>query len=224
MVPTANELRLAPPSSDLAALRYLLYRPEAAPGNGGERRPLLLFLHGAGERGDGLERVKLQGLPRLLGEGLELPAFVLAPQCPGGRWWPEPGLVGALGALLDEAERALPVDPERLLVTGISMGGFGTWALALAQPRRFAALAPVCGGGEPGRACEIAHVPQWVFHGGRDDVVPVEYSEEMVRALERCGAADLRFTVYPELAHNSWDAAYGEEELFRWLLAQRRPG
>jgi predicted peptidase len=101
------------------------------------------------------------------------------------------------------------------------MGGFGTWALAASQPQRFAALAPICGGGQPIWAKRLAHIPQWVFHGAKDDVVPIEHSERMVEALKRKGC-DVRFTVYPEAEHDSWTAAYDTPELYEWLLAQKR--
>ena len=198
-------------------LPALLYTPQAA--QAGAPLPLVLFLHGSGERGRDLNRVRLQGLPRELEIGRDLPAHVLAPQCPEGVWWED--VAARLSALLDNVEGRLSIDPDRVLVTGLSMGGFGTWALALREPGRFAALAPVCGGGDPTRAAELAHLPQRVFHGALDEVVPPERSAEMVEALRAAGA-DVRFTLYPDLAHDSWTRAYGEAGLYDWLLAQRR--
>lgn len=200
-------------------LPALLYPPADFDPASEERWPLLLFLHGSGERGRDLARVRSQGLPPRLDAGLSLPAYVLAPQCPDGVWWNP----AQLAALLDAVEAAHPSDPQRLSVTGLSMGGYGTWALALHQPERFSALAPICGGGDPSRAREIAHLPQWVFHGARDEVVPLAESERMVAALRAAGA-DVRFTVYPEAGHDAWTPAYGEAELLPWLIEQRREG
>ncbi len=207
---------ITPIPGPLPALLYSPSGPQAPPAVGW---PLVLFLHGSGERGRDLERVRLHGLPRELDRGRELPAFVLAPQCPEGSWWD----TGALAALLDRVEAEFPTDPQRVLVTGLSMGGYGSWALALAQPGRFAALVPVCGGGDPARAAEIRHIPQWIFHGALDEVVPPRRSEEMAEALRACGA-DVRLTLYPDLGHNSWDRAYREEGLYSWLLGQVRRG
>jgi predicted peptidase len=204
------------PASDSPALsrRYLLYTPAE---DVARPWPLILFLHGAGERGDDLGLVKLQGLPKRLSEGATLPLMVVAPQCPAGQRW----AVESLTALLNEVERNQPVDPDRVYVTGMSMGGAGTWALATAHPNRFAAIAPVCGRGDPSAVCAIAHVPVWAFHGARDDVVPLSESEVMVEALRRCGA-DVLFTVYPEAGHDSWTETYANPELYAWFLQHRR--
>ncbi len=198
-------------------VRYLLYLPAGYDAEPAARWPLMLFLHGAGERGDDLRLVMQHGPPRMIEEGTELPFVVVSPQCPADERWS----VEVLAALLDEVERACRVDAERVYVTGMSMGGFATWALAIAQPHRFAAIAPVCGGGDPDRVCAIAHVPVWAFHGALDDRVPLARSEEMVEALRRCGG-DVRLTVYPEAGHDSWTATYANPELYAWLLSHGR--
>jgi predicted peptidase len=197
---------------------YLLYLPEGYAAAPARPWPLILFLHGRGESGSNLALVKRHGLARRLEEGLALPAIVVSPQCPAGSWWS----TDVLSALLDEVSEQYRVDADRVYVTGLSMGGFGTWALALRYPDRFAAIAPVCGGGDPARACAIRHVPVWAFHGELDDVVPFARSEEMVAALRACDG-NVRFTVYPEARHDSWTATYANPELYAWLLAQRRP-
>ena len=135
--------------------RYLLSLPEGYGEDAARRCPLLLFLHGIGERGEDLERIKRHGLPRVIERGDRLPFIVASPQCPPGEWWD----VGTLVALLDEVEERYAVDPDRIYVTGLSMGGYGTWRLALAQPERFAAIAPICGGGNPAQAQRIKHLP-----------------------------------------------------------------
>lgn len=200
-------------------LDYLLYLPGDY-ADADEPWPLTLFLHGAGERGDDLDLVAKHGPPRLIREGREFPFIVASPQCPADLWWPAE--LEALSALLDELVMDLNVDRDRVYLTGLSMGGFGTWALAFRQPGRFAALVPICGGGDPLRARRIADVPVWTFHGARDPVVPVEKSQEMIEALKAAGA-EPRFTVYPDAEHDSWTATYANAELYDWLLAQRRP-
>jgi predicted peptidase len=203
-------------------LRYRLWTP---PAETPSPWPLLLFLHGSGERGDDLALVEREGLPRRLAEGASLPCLVAAPQCPAGSDWELQA--DALLALLDDLQARHPVDPQRVYLTGISMGGRGAWLLALLQPERFAAAVPICGR-RPGalRAGEIspqlAALPLWVFHGARDAVVPVTETEAIVHGLRAAGSS-VRCTIYPEAGHDSWTAAYAEPELEPWLLAQRRP-
>ena len=196
---------------------YLLYLPPEY-GRDDRRWPLMLFLHGAGERGDDLELVKRHGPPKLVARGRDLPFIVVSPQCAPDAWWSN----DILCALLDEIMARYGVDTDRVYVTGLSMGGYGTWELATACPERFAAIAPVCGGGHFIRAQRLKHVPAWVFHGAKDDVVPVEKSGEMVRALTACGGS-VKFTVYPDAAHDSWTQTYDNPELYDWFLEQRRP-
>ena len=141
------------------ALDYLLYLPkEYSPQ---ESWPVLLFLHGAGERGNDLDRVKVHGPPKLIAAGKDFPMIVVSPQCPSGQWWRP----NELSTLLDEIVEKYSVDQDRIYVTGLSMGGYGTWALAAYSPERFAALVPICGGGEAFATRRFAHVPVWVFHG-----------------------------------------------------------
>ncbi|KAL8886108.1 MAG: hypothetical protein Q9215_006132 [Flavoplaca cf. flavocitrina] len=129
-----------------------------------------------------------------------------------------------LTALLDHIIQSYRVDINRIHVTGFSMGGYGTWDLALSTPNRFASLMPICGGGDAVRAKNIKHVPQWVHHGERDDIIPISASEKMVKALREAGAADVRFSRYEEDAHDSWTRAYGDVEVWRWVLGQKREG
>ena len=197
---------------------YLLYLPE---GYGEQDRawPLVLFLHGAGERGDSLNLVAMHGPPKLVNKGDAFPFILVSPQTPADLWWTDG--IDYLDALLREVAGRYRVDEDRVYVTGLSMGGFGTWALAAAYPNRFAALAPICGGGEPDEACRHADVPTWAFHGERDQVVPVGRTEEMVEALQACNG-DVRMTLYPDLGHDSWTVTYDNPELYEWLLKQRR--
>ena len=203
-------------------LGYVLYQPQQMPAG---PLPLILFLHGAGERGADLAQVRAVGLPPRLESDLELPAIVVAPQCPEDEWWNLPK-VAQLGALLDEVQARFTIDPARVYVTGLSMGGFGTLLLAAEFPQRFAAIAPVCAplfrdSGLPQRLARIAHLPTWLFHGEADSVVSVKDSEQAAEILRKAGGAP-RLTIYPGVDHNSWDAAYAESEFFPWLLNQRR--
>jgi predicted peptidase len=178
--------------------------------------PLVLFLHGAGECGDDLEVVKKYGLPKRLEDGRRFPFILVAPQSKRPGWDPE-----VLARLLDQVLARYAVDRERVYVTGLSMGGYGTWALAAACPDRFAAAAPICGGGDPRWAEQLKDLPIWVFHGAKDDTVPLSASEEMVRALKAAGG-NVQFTVYPSAGHDCWTETYDNPQLYQWLLAQRR--
>ncbi len=196
--------------------RYLLYLPTGY-GEGDADWPLLLFLHGAGERGDNLDLVKLHGPPKLIAQGRDLPFIVVSSQEHADSWWNPYDL----DALLDDVVAHYRVDEDRVYVTGLSMGGFGTWGLLALNSDRFAAAAPICGGGTPRLACQAGRLPVWVFHGADDEVVPLRRSEEMVEALEACGG-DVRFTIYPGVGHDSWTRTYDNPELYDWLLAHRR--
>jgi len=209
------------------SLRYLLYLPTGYDPESPARWPLMLFLHGAGERGDDLERVASHGPCRIVRDGVDFPFILVSPQCPEGATWnPE-----TLLALLDDLERRHRVDPTRIYLTGLSMGGFGSWALALRDPARFAAVAPICGGVSfmdianafGSRAGAAASLPVWTFHGEADTVVPVEETVRAVEELRRRGNADVRLTLYPGVGHESWSRAYGSPELFDWFLSHCRP-
>ena len=196
-------------------MKYLLYLPKDY-----ERKPswpLLLFLHGKGERGDNLELVKKHGPPKLIAAGKTLPFIVVAPQCPSSQSWES----FELTALLDGIVEKYKVDQDRIYVTGLSMGGFGTWALAARTPGRFAAILPVCGGGDPSQAERIAGIPAWAFHGGKDEVVPLATSQKMIDALKKTGG-NAKFTVYPKAGHDAWTETYANPQVYEWLLQQKR--
>lgn len=191
---------------------YLLYLPKDYDESDNDF-PLVLFLHGAGERGNDIEKVKVHGLPKLISQGKEFPFIVVSPQCPDHIFWNADILI----ALLDEIQSEYRIDKNRIYVTGLSMGGFGTWELAIRQPDRFAAIAPVCGWNDPEKACTLKDVPIWAFHGAKDMVVPVAASEKMVEKLKSCGG-DVKLSIYPEANHDSWTETYNNDELYSWLL------
>lgn len=198
---------------------YLLGLPagHADEKNAAERWPLLVFLHGMGERGDNLNLVRKHGVPREIDHGRHLPFVVVSPQCPDDEWWNLP----ALEALIDELIHRHRIDPDRIYLTGLSMGGFGTWALAARDPSRYAAIIPICGGGEPKWAPKLRDLPIWAFHGARDTVVPPVRSETMIDAIRAAGGAP-RLTIYPESGHDSWTETYANDEIYTWLLSHRR--
>jgi predicted peptidase len=199
-----------------AKLKYLLYLPSGYE-SGDKTWPLLIFLHGAGESGDDLAKVKLHGPPKLIeNQTRDFPCLVVSPQSPGRGWNAE-----ILNGLLDELLARYRVDPKRVYLTGLSMGGFGTWSWAAAHPDRFAAIVPICGGGNPSDAPKLKDLPIWVFHGAKDFVVRLDSSERMVKAIEALGAK-VKFTVYSDAGHDSWTTAYEDPELYRWLFDQKR--
>src|SRR5580704_16738778 len=198
-------------------LNYLLYLP--ADYDKQDKWPLILFLHGAGERGDSLDAVKRHGPPKLIEHGKQFPFIVVSPQCPNGHWWNNE--LVALSALLDEIVAKYKVDPDRVYLTGLSMGGFGTWALAAYSPERFAAIIPICGGGEPLLARVLKTMPVWAFHGGKDPVVPVNRSQDLIDALKKKNP-EAKLTIYPDALHDSWTATYDNPEIYDWLLSHKR--
>lgn len=195
---------------------YLLYLP---PGYGTQKKswPLVLFLHGSGESGNDLSKVKFHGPPKQVAAGRKFPFILVSPQAPLSGWD-----LQTLNALIDDLIEKFNVDKDRIYLTGLSMGGYGTWSLASESPDRFAAIAPICGGGVPEDAQKLKDLPIWVFHGAKDDVVPLKSSEEMVDALRKLGSKKVKFTVYPDAGHDSWSATYDNPEFYEWLLKQRR--
>lgn len=196
---------------------YLLYVPKGYGEEKGKRWPVIVFLHGSGERGTDLNKVKLHGPPKVIEQGMDLPFVVVSPQCPADKWW-DPAVVVAL---LDDVLAKYDTDSDRVYLTGLSMGGFGTWDTAIAYPDRFAAIAPICGGGNRYRVSAIRNVPAWVFHGDKDQAVPVAASLEMVAALKQA-MGNVKLTRYPEAGHDSWTQTYGHRALYDWFLKHKR--
>ena len=205
---------------------YLIYLPKDYNARSKARWPLILFLHGAGERGTNLSQVALHGPPKLVKQARDFPFIIVSPQCPTNQRWDNDVLLG----LLDEVTEKYKVDKSRVYLTGLSMGGYGTWSLGLTQPERFAAIAPICGGGDlivllladPKKASAIKSLGVWAFHGGKDPVVPPAESQRMVDALKKFGCKDLELTVYPEAQHDSWTETYNNPKLYDWFLAHQR--
>lgn len=183
--------------------------------------PLVVFLHGSGERGSDLQMVARNGPPKLVAQGREFPFILISPQCSEGGWWS----AASVDAFVEQLSRRYHVDRRRVYLTGLSMGGFGTWDAAGFNPTRYAAIAPVCGGGElpPDILAErLKNLPVWAFHGAKDDAVPPELSRERVDAINAAGG-HAKLTMYPEAGHDSWTETYANAAFYEWLLAQKRP-
>lgn len=198
----------------------------------GKRYPLILFLHGSGSRGSDNTRHLVHGWP-IISYMIEKKkeCFFLAPQCPvKQRWWgfekgkltAEPSAQMALVLeLLDKTIKERPVDTSRMYVTGLSMGGYGTWDIILRRPDLFAAAMPICGGGDTTLAWKVRSVPIWVFHGDSDTIVPPTYSRQMVSALWQCDG-NVRYREYPGVGHNCWEATYADPTVLDWLFSQMK--
>ena len=196
--------------------RYLLFLPNGY-GSRAERWPLILFLHGSGERGDDIERVRVHGPPKIVTQRPDFPFIVVAPQVETDMVWS----TAKLDALLEEVVEKYRVDPDRIYLTGLSMGSYGVWHLAMEYPHRFAAMAPISGGASPSGMCALRHLPIWVFHGAKDEIVKPERSAELVERLERC-KGNVKFTVYEDAGHDAWTRTYENPELYEWFLQHRR--
>jgi len=197
--------------------QYLLYLPEGYERDTTKQWPLMIFLHGSGESGVDLEKVKVHGPAKLIEAGKKFPFIVVSPQAPPQTGWKS----DVLKALLDDLKKKLRVDRDRVYLTGLSMGGFGTWDLAEKYPDEFAAIAPICGGGDAGKVWKLRHMPVWCFHGAKDNVVPIASSQIMVDSLRKFNPG-VKFTIYPELEHNSWEVTYNNDSLYDWFLSQKK--
>lgn len=201
-------------------LGYLLYTPENY-STSKKDYPLIVFLHGAGERGTDLEKVKVHGPFDYMKKGNKIDAVILAPQCPNNTYW-QPHQVAALIKSIIKSHR---IDASRVYLTGLSMGGYGTWAVGGEYPELFAAMAPVCGAiYRPiyRNAQHLKNMPIWIFHGALDDVVLPENSNKMVMALHSAGNQNVKYTIYPYANHNSWTETYNNPEFYEWLLSQKQ--
>lgn len=198
------------------AVHYWLFLPQQYDGK--EKLPLMLFLHGAGERGDDLEVVKKWGPAKIVASRKDFPFVVASPQCPSGKRWN----AAAMAALVDDLAGRLSIDKTRIYVTGLSMGGYGSWDLMARYPKIFAAGVPICGGGDPETAEVLKEIPIWVFHGDKDTAVPLARSQQMVEAIKKVGGDKVKLTIYPGVGHNSWSATYANQEVYDWLLSHRR--
>lgn len=217
------------------SLNYRIHLPEKT--EAGKKYPLILLLHGAGERGDDNQKQLKYGTANLLDYSIKnnQPAIIVVPQCPAGQQWVNVPWTGdshtmpekpsdpmqLVMELLQKIIKEQPVDPDRIYVTGMSMGGFGTWDILQRNPELFAAAVPICGGGDPAYANAIKNIPVWVFHGDIDPTVQTKRSREMVHALKQAGGHP-RYTEYPNTKHNSWTPTYANTDVLKWLFDQKK--
>lgn len=204
----------------------------------GVKYPVVLFLHGAGERGDDNEK-QLQYFPEMMAQAeyqRKFPCFVVAPQCREGKMWvnldwsskqsipmdePTADMAAAVAAL-EQVLAEYPADMNRIYLTGLSMGGYGSWDLAARQPDRFAAVVPICGGGDEKQAAKLKNLPIWAWHGDQDNAVPVERSRSMIEAIRAAGG-EPKYTELKGVGHNSWTPAYtAEDGVVPWMFRQRK--
>lgn len=181
--------------------------------------PLIIFLHGSGERGTDIKKVGVHGIPKIAKKNENFEFIGVSPQClrqKTARW-----VTQDLDILLDHILKTYKVDKKRIYLTGLSMGGYGTWAWAAKKPGTFAAVAPICGGGNPADASKYGKLPIWVFHGDKDKAVPIERSKSMVEAIKKVGG-NVKFTVYPGVGHDSWTKSYDNPELYKWFLSHSK--
>jgi len=208
-------------------LLYRLLKPKELKEN--QQYPLVLFLHGSGERGnDNIKNLKyITNLFLKEKNRNEFPCYVVVPQCPTSENWTYPDWyreprepISTVINLIDSLAKLPHVDKTRIYVTGLSMGGYGTWYLLTRYPNKFAAAIPICGGGDPNQAISFFHVPIWAFHGAKDDRVDPKESRKMIKALEDAGGRP-KYTEYKKTGHDSWTQAYQEPDLLTWLFNQR---
>jgi predicted peptidase len=205
---------------------YLLFLPQKYHARKQKAWPLILFLHGAGERGAEVSKAATHGPAKYIKAHPDFPFILVSPLCPAGRIWSNDVLL----ELLDNVSRECLVDSNRVYLTGISMGGYGSWNLGLAYPERFAAMAPICGGGElislllshRDKPEALKSLGIWAFHGAKDTVVPLAESQRMVDLAKKAGVQEAKLTIYPEAQHDSWSETYKNPKLYEWLLAHAR--
>jgi len=212
-----------------AKLPYQLMKPDAYDAK--TKYPLVVFLHGAGERGTDNDKQLVHGVKNFASDEhrKKYPCFLVAPQCPGDGWWSgsernRKGRTHPLTLvfeLIESVRKEFSIDDSRIYMTGLSMGGYGTWEAIALKPDLFAAAVPVCGGGDTKIAAKIAKIPIWVFHGGKDPVVRPERSREMIEALKKAGG-EPKYTEYTDAGHDSWTATYADPKLHEWLFAQKK--
>lgn len=196
---------------------YLLYLPTGYEKN--KKYPLIIFLHGAGERGDDLLKLKAHSIPKIFDGDVNYQAIVVSPQCKQNTTWTSQ--IEKIYAFISFIIEKYNVDKDAVTITGVSMGGFGVWQTIMDYPQLFSAAAPICGGGMAWRADVIRDLPIRIYHGEKDESVDVFYSKDLYRSLIRNNAKDVELFLYPNVGHNVWNQAYEETDLIQWLISQK---
>jgi predicted peptidase len=232
----AKSIRISAGESDGQELKYRLLKPAKI--EEGKKYPLVVFLHGAGERGDD-NKAQLKYFPTMMVKAEyreKYPCFILAPQCPNGKSWagfgrrrgksaesdqPTDELTAVMKAV-EQTVKENQVDTSRLYLTGLSMGGFGSWDWVAREPDRFAAVVPICGGGDPTEADRLTKTPIWAVHGDADPVVPVDQTRRMIEAIKKAGG-EPKYSELKGVEHNSWTPAYNERDgVVKWMFEQKK--
>jgi predicted esterase/DNA-binding beta-propeller fold protein YncE len=208
---------------DPSTLNHLLFLPRDTSALENGKYPLIISLHGIGESGNDLWRVKNEGLPKILDGKNTFPFIVAAPQCPSStEWYYNGGIQAKVNTMIDSLIARYPVDVNRIYLTGLSMGGIGTIDLAIRYPNRFAALMPIAFRIEDGwNVCAIKNIPIWAFHGEKDDIIPFSKAQTVINMLTVCGASPV-FTSYPDLYHDAWTRTYNNPAVYEWLLTKKK--
>lgn len=217
-----KQIEMSFKASDMTDVPYLIYLPKDYQSDGDKQFGLMFFLHGRGESNGPLSLVAKWGPPRFAARGDSMPWIIVSPQCPKDDRWSSDTQQNRLTELLETVIKKYNVDEGQVFLTGLSMGGYGSWTMACRHPDRFAAVAPVCGGGDPEQAEKLKDIPIWVFHGDRDRAVPFERSVQMVDAIKKIGGTKVRFTTLENIGHNCWSAAYATPELYQWMERQAK--
>ena len=202
-------------------IKKLVSYPENYEKKSNKKWPLILFLHGIGERGNNLEQLKLHGIPKIVESNKDFPFITVSPQCPIEFDWRENKMQDKVIAMLDNFIKNNNIDIERIYITGLSMGGYGTWSILSKRPNLFAAAIPICGGGDTANALKLKEIPIWTFHGEDDDVIPVTETIDMVEAINNING-NIKFTMYSNTKHDSWTQTYNNKNIYNWLLSHIR--
>jgi predicted peptidase len=223
--PLPEGVQTAQPAPAEGGYPYLIFKPRGYDADKTQKWPLVIFLHGSGERGADIEVVKKNGPPKIITQHAGSPFLLVSPQLetgPDGSRWD----TTKLDQLLASLRQSWRVDSSRIYLTGLSLGGYATWAWALRHPETFAAIVPVAGLSEDKEfdPCVLKDMPIWAFHGDQDDVVDPEQGFAIVKRIDSCkGSVRPKMTIYPQMTHGSWEPAYDDPAMWRWLLEQRRP-
>lgn len=204
---------------DSQGFSFLLFMPANESQKINEKYPLIIFLHGIGERGNDLQLLKREGLPKILDGDTSFPFIVISPQCPVSTEWyyTNENNIQKMDLMIDDAIKRYPIDTNRIYLTGLSMGGIGTWYFAINMPERFTAIAPVAFRGDGWSPCAAQNIPVWAFHGKNDNVIPLTAAQSIVDQFENCDG-NIEFTVYNDLPHDCWTRTYNNQSLYAWFL------
>ena len=206
---------------DIIKLEYYIQLPKNYEKDSNKKWPLIVFLHGAGEWGGTLDDVKKMNhsIPMMASTSKDFPFVAISPLCPPILPWMD--LWYSVNNMIDKVTAKYNIDTDRIYLTGLSLGGIGTWNIALQLPDKFAAIAPVCGSVDPDKVKKLKNLPIWAFHGARDTIVPMDQEQKAVDVLKACGG-NIKYTVYPDIEHDAWNKAYTNKELYTWFLQHTR--